>query len=86
MPEYLVVTDHDALLALIEADDNINARYRIRTTRVDCNFHSGNGRLSLDSKVLSTNRSVSEELMKENALNFEMEKTMLFTLCKFVTC
>jgi uridine phosphorylase len=80
MPEYPAVADYEVLLALIEAAENLGARYHVGITATTSDFYSGQGRPWSDGSVLYRSRMVYEELRRGHVLNFEMEAATLFTL------
>ena len=79
--EYPAVASYEVLLALIEAAENLGARYHVGITATTSDFYAGQARPLFHRYWQPTLDNLIPTLQRANVLNFEMEAATLFVLC-----
>jgi uridine phosphorylase len=80
IPEYPAAANHEVLLALIEAAENIGIpNYHVGVTATTADFYAGQGRPSTVCGTCDMSNLVPT-LQKARVLNLEMETATLYTL------
>jgi uridine phosphorylase len=78
--EYPAVAHYEVLLALVEAAENLGARYHVGMTATSSDFYAGQARQPFRRLEQSETENIVKMLRKANVLNFEMECATLFVL------
>jgi uridine phosphorylase len=79
-PEYPAVAHPEALLALIEACEELNYRYHVGVTASTDSWYLGQGRPGWNDYAPSFSENLLPDLQAAGVLNFEMEASALLTL------
>ncbi len=79
-PGYPAVASYEVVQALVEAAEELGARYHIGITASTDSFFVGQGRPGHGGYMPGWSRHLIEELRQERVLNFEMETGTIFTL------
>jgi len=79
-PEYPAVSNHEVLLALIQAAEKLGHRYHVGITASTDSFYTGQGRPGLKGYTQSYLKDIVSDLQAARVLNFEMETASLFTI------
>lgn len=79
-PEYPAVASVDVLLALVEAAEELEARYHVGITASSDSFYVGQGRPGFKNYLPKQWSDIHLRLAEINVLNFEMEAATIFTL------
>jgi len=79
--EYPAVASYEVLLALIEAAENLGARYHVGITATTSDFYAGQARPLFHRYWQPALDNLIPTLQRANVLNFEMEAATLFVLC-----
>jgi len=80
MPEYPAVSNHEVLLALIQAAEKLGYRYHVGITASTDSFYTGQGRPGFKGYTQSYLKNIVSDLQAARVLNFEMETAALFTI------
>ena len=77
---YPAVANYEVLLALIEAAEDLGAKYHVGLTYTSASFYSGQGRPGYDGYTQSWMEQIMQDMRRAGVLNFEMEAGTIFTL------
>jgi uridine phosphorylase len=80
MPEYPAISNHEVLLALIQAAEKLGYRYHVGITASTDSFYTGQGRPGFKGYTQSYLKNIVSDLRAARVLNFEMETAALFTI------
>jgi len=80
MKEYPAHASYEVILALVEAAENIGARYHVGITASTDSFYTGQGRKGYMNYTWSYSEKITEDLKRMRVLNYEMEASALFTV------
>ena len=79
-PGYPASAHPEVVMALIEAAEEVGARYHVGITASTDSFYVGQSRPGYGGYMPSWSRNVIEDLRQARVLNFEMESATLLTL------
>lgn len=79
-PTYPALANHEVVLALIDAAEELDIRYHVGLTASTSSFYLGQGRPGFNDYFPSTAEHLVADLQKANVLNFEMEASLLLVL------
>lgn len=79
---YPAVADHEVLMALIEAAEDLNETYHLGLAASVDSFYAGEVNPMPGGYWQSKMDSVIEDLTRQRVANFEMEAATIFTLCQ----
>jgi uridine phosphorylase len=79
-PAYPAFANHEVVLALIQAAENLGYRYHVGITCTTDSFYTGQGRTGFGGYWQSFMTNILPDLKAARVLNFEMECATLFTL------
>jgi uridine phosphorylase len=77
--EYPAVAHYEAVMALIQAAEELKYRYHVGITASFDTFYTGQGRPALNNYLPSFKENVLKDMAAANVENFEMEISSLFT-------
>ena len=80
IPEYPAVANYEVVMALIQACEEVGARYHVGITASTDTFYTGQSRPALDGYLPSFKERALEDMQKARVLNFEMEVSALLTV------
>src|SRR3989344_4075837 len=79
IPEYPAVASYEVVMALIQACEEVGARYHVGITASTDTFYTGQSRPALDVYLPSFKERALEDMQKAGVKNFEMEVGALLT-------
>ncbi len=77
---YPAVADYEVVLALVDAAEELGARYHVGLTASTSSFYLGQGRPGHRDYFPSHAEHLVADLQAANVLNFEMEASLLFVM------